>query len=216
MAVTIAEKVERYFSKYPKRSYDKGQILIFGGENPEHILYIIKGSVLEYDITVRGDEVVVNIFKPHAFFPMSWAISRIPNKYFFKTETKTDVRVVPVGDALVFVKDNPDVLFDLVSRLYIGVEALLGKIVKLMSSSARIQILYELLLESRRINKTDDLHTIILGTTETDIAARTGLSRETVSREMQKLKAEDLVSLNHDGITVKDIQAIEKSITSDQ
>jgi CRP-like cAMP-binding protein len=212
MASEVAQKTERHFSKYPKRSYPKGQILIFADENPERVFYIVKGSVRVYDVSYRGDEVIVNIFKPPAFFPMSWTINRTPNKYFYKTESETELRIIPVDDAFNFVKDNPDVLMDLLSRLYKGMDGLLGRVVHLMSGSARSRLLYELIIECRRFGKKNKDGSYALDVNEVGLAARSGLSRETVSREMHKIKAEDLVSISSKGILVKNPRALEKKI----
>lgn len=212
MPSTVTQQVDQYFSKYPKRSYPKGQILVFADENPEYIFYITKGRVRKYDVSYRGDEVVVNIFKPPAFFPMSWAINRTPNNYFYKTEEETEVHIVPVDDALDFVKDNPDVMLDLLSRIYRGMDGLLGRVVHLMSGSAKSRLQYELIIECRRFGKKNKDGTYTLTTSEVDLAARSGLSRETVSREMSKIKAEGLVSVTTKGIQIKNLDAIEKKI----
>lgn len=68
MADAIADKVHTELSRYPKRTYPKGQILVFADESPEYIFYIVKGHVRKYDVSYRGDEIVLNIFKPPAFF----------------------------------------------------------------------------------------------------------------------------------------------------
>lgn len=212
MSSTVDQKIEQHFSKYPERSYPKGQILVFADESPEHIFYIVKGSVRKYDVSYRGDEVIVNIFKPQAFFPMSWAINGTPNKYFYKAESDVELHIIPVDDALRFIKDNPDVMLDLLSRVYKGMDGLLGRVVHLMSGSARSRLLYELIIECRRFGEKNTDGGINLTANEVDLAARSGLSRETVSREMKKLKDENLVSLSSKGILVKDLSALEKKI----
>lgn len=212
MSNTVADKIDQHFSKYPKRSYPKGQILVFQDESPEHIFYIVAGRVRKYDVSYRGDEVVVNVFKPPAFFPMSRAINHTPNKYFYKTETATELHVVPVNDALDFLKANPDVMLDLLSRIYKGMDGLLGRVVHLMSGSAKSRLLYELIIECRRFGKKHDDGSYLLETSEVDLAARSGLSRETISREMNKIKKDGLVSMDKKGITVKDLAALEKKI----
>ncbi|MFI5270436.1 MAG: Crp/Fnr family transcriptional regulator [Candidatus Saccharimonadales bacterium] len=209
---TVADKIDAYFSKYPKRSYPKGQILVFADESPEHIFYIIKGRVRKYDVSYRGDEVIVNLFKPPAFFPMSWAINRTPNNYFYKTEMPTEVHVVPADDALQFLKDNPDVTLDLLSRLYRGMEGLLGRLVHLMSGSAKSRLLYELLIECRRFGDQNDDNSYTLDITEVDLAARSGLTRETISREMKQMKADGLVSISHAGIVVNNLKVLEQRV----
>lgn len=207
---SVEEKVQTAFSKYPKRSYPKGQILVFADENPEHIFYLVSGRVRKYDVSYRGDEVIVNIFKPNSFFPMSWAINKSQNKYFYKTETKSELHIVPTDAAVEFIKANPDVMLDLLSRIYRGMDGLLGRVVHLMSGTARSRLIYELIIESRRFGEKDTAGHITLTTNEVDLAARTGLSRETVSREMQKLKESGIVSIKGKLIFVKDRSGLEK------
>ena len=208
----VPQKIEEYFSLFPKRSYPKGQILVFADENPAHIFYITKGRVRKYDVSYRGDEVIVNIFKPPAFFPMSWAINKTPNKYFYKAETVTDLHVVPADKAVQFLKDNPDVMLDLLSRIYKGMDGLLGRVVHLMSGSANSRLLYELIIECRRFGTLNPDNSYRLEVNEVGLAARSGLSRETVSREIHKLKDEDLVSVTAQGITVVNLKGLEKKI----
>ncbi|MEK7599626.1 MAG: Crp/Fnr family transcriptional regulator [Patescibacteria group bacterium] len=212
MASEIEQKIAKHFDKYPLRSYPKGQILVFAGEDPEHIFYLIKGKVRQYDVSYRGDEVVVNVFMPPAFFPMSWAINKTPNKYFLKTEADTELRVIPSEDALEFIKSNPDVMLDLLSRLYRGVDGLMGRMVHLMSGTANSRLIYELIIECRRSKKNDEHASYDLTTNESGMAARSGLSRETISREMHKLKAEGLVKVTSKGIVVKDLAKLEQKL----
>lgn len=209
MDTKVTDKIDQFFSKFPKRTYDKGQILVFADEMPEHIFYITKGKVRKYDVSYRGDEVIVNIFTPPAFFPMSWAINRTENQYFYKTEESSEVHIVPVADAVKFVKDNPDVMFDLLGRLYKGVDGLLGRIVHLMSGTAKSRLVYELIIECRRFGEKRKDGKYVLQTSEVDIAARSGLSRETVSREMRKIQSNGLVSVMHSGMVVNDLAALE-------
>jgi len=209
---SIRDKVYEQFSQYPKRVYPKGQILVFADESPEHIFYLVKGSVRKYDVSYRGDEVVVNVFKENSFFPMSWAINQSANKFFYKTETETELHIVPAEDALQFLKDNPDVMLDLLTRLYRGMDGLLGRMVHLMSGTAKSRLIYELIIECRRSGQKPKDGSYKLTTTESDLAARSGLSRETVSREIAKLKNQGWVEVTSGGIVVKDITPLEAAL----
>lgn len=207
--MSAAEEIDRHFRTYPKRSYEKGQILIYAGEEPKGIFYVTKGRVSQYDVSYRGDELVVNSFKHPAFFPMSWAITKTPNRYFYKTETSTDVHVVPVRDALEFITSDKDLLLDLLQRLYKGTDGLLGRMVQLMAGSAQDRVLYELLVEAYRFGVKQPDGSVLLQVTETDLAAHAGLSRETVSRVIHKLK--EMGHLRSDGrsIVVNELPPIE-------
>jgi CRP-like cAMP-binding protein len=213
MAAEISEKLEKHFSQYPHRSYPKGQILIHGGDAPQHIFYIVKGNVRQYDISYRGDEIIVNVFKPQNFFPMLWAITRKPNKYFFEADTDVEVRLAPVDETVNFLKDNPDILFDLLSRVYKGLDGVLGRMVHLMSGSAKSRVLYELAVECRRFGKIAENGSCLISISEGDLAGRAGLSRETVSREINKLSQEGLVNVSHSGILISDLKSLESKLS---
>ncbi|TAH33845.1 Crp/Fnr family transcriptional regulator [Candidatus Saccharibacteria bacterium] len=212
MSQAVADKIHTYFSQYPERKYPKGQILVFADENPDYIFYIVQGRVRKYDVSYRGDEVIINTFQPPSFLPMSWALNKTPNHFFYKAETDVTLHLVPVEDALQFLQQNPDVALDLLSRLYKGLEGMYGRLVHLMSGTARSRLLYELIIDCRRFGQQQADGAYLLKSSETDIAARSGLSRETVSREMKKLKQEGWAEINRTGIVVKDISVLENSL----
>jgi CRP/FNR family transcriptional regulator len=212
MNEAIAQTIHQFFAQYPKRTYPKGQIIVFADEDPEHIFYVESGKVRQYDTSYKGDEVVVNVFKPPAFFPMSSALNKTPNNFFYKTEEPTVLHVVPADEAVTFLKANPDVMLDLLSRLYRGMDGLLGRVVHLMSGTAKSRLMYDLIIECRRFGKAQPDGGFVLRASEQDIAARSGLTRETVSREMKKLKDKKLVEISKDGIKVIDLAALEKLI----
>lgn len=215
MASAVADKVHQYFTRFPRRTYPKGQILVFADENPEHIFYVSTGKVCEYGITYRGDEVIVNIFKAGAFFPMSWAINRSPNHFFYKTDAASELHIVPVDDALNFLTANSDVMLDLLSRIYRGTEGLLGRMMHLMSGTAKSRLIYELLIECRRFGKAQNNGSYVLEINEGDLAARAGMSRETISREMRKLKQQRLAAVSGKQIIIRDLQALEQTLGAD-
>lgn len=192
----IRKKVDTFFSSYPKRSYPKDQIIIFSGESPDKVFYILTGKVRQYDISYRGNEVVVNIFAPPAFFPMTWAINKTPNKYFYKTEVDTEVRIAPPDEVVAFIKDNPDVMFNLLSRLYNGIEGVLSRTIYLMSGTAKTRVIYELIIEAHRFGTILSENKYELHITETDLAAHAGLTRETISRPGSLGACDDVANSN--------------------
>lgn len=211
----ISQKIDQFFLKYPKRSYPKDQIIIFGGENPTKVYYIVDGKVAQYDISYRGDEVITNIFKPPAFFPMSNAINGTDNHLFFKTEIDTVVHMAPQADVVAFLKENPDVMLDLLGRVYRGIDGVLSRVVHLMSGSARSRLIYELIIECRRFGNVEPKGGYMLDAHEKDLAARSGLSRETVSREMRRLKEQSIIAITSDGIHVLDLSRLEGLLGSE-
>lgn len=204
----VAKKIADFFGQYRLQYADKGHILIHAGHDPEGIFYLVGGQVRQYDISPNGDEVVVNVFKPPAFFPMSWAINRTHNEYYYEAYTKVMFRRAPADDAVAFLRENADVAFDLLSRVYRGMDGLLARMVLIMENSAKNRLLFELLLSAERFGKPHGDKSVALNMSEGELAARVGLSRETVSREMRALKTQGFVSVTTTGITVEDVEAL--------
>ena len=118
MDQAVAKKIEAYFAQYKTFHYRKGHILLHAHDKPENIFHLTMGKVKQYDISTRGDEVLLNIYKPPSFFPMSNAINKTPNRYFFEAETDIEHQSAPVDETILWLKNNPDVMYDLLGRVY--------------------------------------------------------------------------------------------------
>lgn len=208
----ISDIIETFFSQYRVRKYTKGQVLILNGDDTDHVYHLVSGRVKQYDVTYKGDEVILNVFKPPAFFPMSLAINKTPNPYTYEAETDVELRQVPAGEVVAFLKANPDVTFDLLGRVYRGMDGILGRMAHLMASSAKGRLMFELLIAARRFGEKHSSGEVTLEMNETDLAARAGLTRETVSREMKKLESGGFVVLKSGVLTIKDLRAFEEKL----
>lgn len=212
MQEDISSKIEAFFAQYRLRKYSKGQVLILNGDDTNYIYHLVKGKVKEYDVSYRGDELILNVFKPPAFFPMSLAINKVPNPYIYEAETDIEIHQAPADDVVAFIKANPDVLFDLLSRVYRGLDGLLGRVAHLMASNAKDRVIYELLIEARRFGAIQQDGSYLLDIHERDLGARAGLSRETVSREITKLKNDGLISLDDKHIHIEDMSTLAEKL----
>jgi len=211
----VAHKINAFFAKYPERQFDGGHLLASANEELPGIIHLIDGQVRQYDISTQGNEVVVNVFKPPAFFPMSWAMTHTPNRYFFETSSPVRAHIVPSEDAIQFLRDNPDVTFDLLSRVYSGLEGLQRRMAHLMGGTARTRVLYELITEAKRFGKQRPNGEYVIDMHEDELARRAGLTRETVNREMMALKRAKLVSVDHKQLIICDLPLLEQELGED-
>lgn len=211
MNAQVADKIEQFFTQFRHQMYKKGEIIIRADEDPSGIFYLKSGMVKQYAISRKGDELVVNIYKPVVFFPMSWAINKTPNNYYWEAITDLQVYKAPAEQAVEFLKENPDVLFDLLSRVYRGTDGLLTRMTYLMSGSAYTRLVTELIIHAKRFggHKTTE---IVLTIAEKDLATRSGMTRETVSREMKTMKEKGLVSFHKNLLTIKDLNLLEEEL----
>jgi len=188
----IESKIKSFFKKYPSVIYEKHDVIIFAGEKLGSAYFIESGIVNMYDISDRGNRSILNTYKPGAFFPMSNIINDVEPIYFFEANEKTIIRKAPALDVVDFLKNNNDILYDLLSRTYKGTDGLLSKLSELMQGDITSRVLNELVICAARFGSVDDELGYVLNQkmTEIDLSERTGLARETVSRSVKKLKEE--------------------------
>lgn len=214
METSLASKIDAFFTQFKHQTYKKGEILVRADENPTGTFYLKKGIVREYAISKKGDELVVNIFKPIAFFPMSWAVNDTPNSYYYEAVTDVEVWKTPKEKAVAFLKDNPDVLYDLLSRVYRGTDGLLMRMAYLMSGNAYASLIAELLISAKRFGTKGKNGATGMKLSGKDLATHAGMTRETVSRELAILKKKGLVGFYKGMITIPNIQKLEDELTS--
>jgi CRP-like cAMP-binding protein len=212
MANTVQSKIQQFFQQYPERDYPKGQIVIHANEPVNTIYYLEAGRVRQYDVSYRGDEIVVNVYKQGAFFSMLHVLTGLENRYFFESAEPIIVRSAPAAAVIEFVQANPDVLFDLMRRVYLGMDGVLQRMAHLMGGSAKSRVLFELLIESRRFGVPEADGSILLKVTQAELGARSGLSRESVTREIHKLKAAGLVDVTSRGIVITDFEKLKDTL----
>lgn len=198
----IQVRIAAHFNECPSGAFAKGDTIITAGENPTGVNYLESGIVEEYDITPEGTKVIVNVFKVGSFFPMSWAMNDTPNRYFFSALTDVTVRIDNPSNTLEFLKSNPDILYDLLSRVFKGTDAILRRLVHATSSVSSKRLMFELLLEAYRFGKDTGEGQKQINIRQNVLAARSGLARETVSRELQQLEKKGLILRYKQGIVI--------------
>lgn len=208
---TTSDDLEKFFSQYPLKSYHKGQILIYSGDDPKGIFYLEKGSVRKYDINASGSEVVLNVFTSNVFFPASWVANGAPIRYFYEAVTPIEVRRAPVDAFVTHLKENPDVTFGLLKHTYEGIECAQRRVVMLMSASTSRRLMLELIIEGRRSGEMHEDGSCVIGVGIADLAQRAGLSRETISRELTRFIHEEKILSRTTGrsLVIHDFHALE-------
>lgn len=208
----IEAKVSKFFGEYPIRKYGNSNIIIHGQDVPEGVMYLISGLVTQYDVSPSGSKIIVNTFKPNAFFPMSWAINETENDYFYEAIGDVKLMFAPRLDVVDFIMKNPDVMLDLLSRVYKGTDGLLRKNFHLMGGSAEARLRYGLLIRAKRFGFQEKDGAVIIKVSELEFANELGLARETVSRELSKLKKANLIYSSKGRITIPDITSLESQL----
>ena len=209
MDKTVTEKLEAFFTKYKHQTYKKGEILIRADEEPQGVFFLKIGIIRQYSISKDGEEQTLNLYKPISFFPLMWAVNSTPNTYYFEATNEVEVYRAPKDQVISFIEKEPDILYDLVSRLYRGMHGLLSRIEYLQSGDAYAKVIFALLNSSFRFGEQRVNEGIELSITQRELSSLTGLTKETISRECTKLEKKGFISNSNHRILIKDVKRLE-------
>lgn len=209
-------KMQDYFKNQPQRVYPKGQIILFAGEVPRYGFLLSDGQVRVYDITPSGDEVVVDVITAPAFFPLSWALNKTPNRFFYKTGVRSTAYLLPFSQFIQYLQTHTDLLVELLASIQQNLDDAFDRMVYSMSGTAQSKLVHVLLLECMQDGSPTQHVDYVIRTKSSEIAARAGLARETVSRELKKLGQNNIVQVANRQIHIPDIGALEQALQTIQ
>lgn len=190
-------KTEAFLQHYPTRSFKKGEIIVFQGEEPRAAYVVKRGVIKSYNLSVNGDEKPVGFYTEHEVFPTAWAFRQAPSAfYYYESFGDSEVYVVPRDEYVKFIKENPEIMFH---ELEMHVADQVGKTMRLNAlqhSRASDKLIYTLhylaLSHGRKIEP--HLIEITMDLTHQDFANLTGLTRETTATELNKLKNAGIIT----------------------
>jgi CRP-like cAMP-binding protein len=163
-----------------------------------------------YQIFENGRELTLNIFKPGTYFPMIWAFSGQTNRYYFEAFSSAKVFIAPKDSVIKLLRSDPEILFDLTSRLVTGFGKLLSNVEQLLCANASQRITCTLVILANRFGKavSDNRILITLSLSHEDIANLSNLTRETTSIEMKKLMDQKLITYTRRKIFIESLEKL--------
>lgn len=205
--------LEEVFNGSPVLSYDKHQIIIHADDIPSDIFYLKNGFVKKTALLENGREITLRLYKPGSFFPLVWAFTNIDN-FFYTTVTSVELQKAPRDTFVSYIQTHPDALFDLTKQILISEHELFTNIVHALSGDSYHRVVASLVLCAKRfgVKEKKDMR-ITVPLTHQNIAEITGMTRETVSLAMLKLKKKKIITSSNRAIVIRNIEALEKEST---
>ncbi|HVC36304.1 MAG TPA: Crp/Fnr family transcriptional regulator [Candidatus Dormibacteraeota bacterium] len=187
-----------FFDHYPLRSYKKGEIIIFQGEEPRSAFVVKNGIVKAYNLSSSGDEKPVAFYEAGRIFPEAWTYSKLPSAiyYYEAFSDRVDMFLVPRDEYVGFIKSNPQLLYQELEHFIVDQVGRSMRLNALQHSRASDKLVYTLhyLAHSHGKRINHNLFEIELALTHQDFANLTGLTRETAATELNKLKHLGVIS----------------------
>lgn len=210
MTQDTKQQVKSFFSRFKYKQLSSHEILLTPNVKPAGAYYLEKGFVREYAISPQGVEVTIHIFSPGSFFPMTWVASNIANRYFFETLTPAEIYIAPQDEVIKFLKNHAEVLLDLTKRILNGLDKLTSRIEQLTYSQASVRIASILLFLVRHFGeRKGNKARIKYPFTHRDIAALAAITRETATRELNKMEKGGLIKQTNRNFIIPNVKKIE-------
>lgn len=209
MEQTATQKLNTFFAHYTSLKYDKGERILRENESPSGVFYIQEGIVRLYLISEQGNELTVLLHEQQSSFPIRWAINQQPNIHNYQAMTAVKVWRAPREAFLTFLLQNPDVMMHVISQLSFEVSALVYRMQHIVFGNAYAKVASIVLTAARRFG--DDQQgtlTVQVPLTHQQIADSAGITRETASLEMKKLKENGIISYKGRTITINDLKKL--------
>lgn len=215
MSIAKTKEFEIFYKQFSIRKYKKGETLIRADDNPQGIFCLTKGYVRQYTISKTGIELTLQILKPITYFPLIWAINGAPNIYFYEALTSVEVGRAPKEQVVNFIKDKPDIILELTSKLLGDYAETLSRIEHLVFSDAYRRVISVLLYIAKHFGKETKQGIVVnYRFTQQDIATLVGVARETASIEIGKIEKKQLVRYVDHSMLFVNIKNLELELTT--
>lgn len=195
------------------RRFNPGSTILYQGEIPRSACVIARGIVKVYSISANGDEQIVMYHIEGEFFPSSWIFDKAPSTLFFY-ETVTECEIVYVDrnefiEFLLKTKSRTRALLDYFTTNY---AASMIRVNGLEQPKARDKLIYTLYFLCERYDTTKPKIKFVkipIALTHQNLGSLVGLTRETTTMEMNKLKKEGIVSYKQQYYTVNMVRLLD-------
>ena len=180
------KEVIRHFPHAVERTYSHGQIIVYYGDAPRHVMFIKSGAVKLYDTDSEGNEKIMHIGGEGSIFPLFYSFEdKISVDAFYASLTKTELLLVPITDFQRKLKTDAPYAFEVLRWYASELDHSMLRLKSMEKSNAKQKIAQALtyLCEQHadKIRLASPWYRIRFPLTQQTIADITGLTRETVN-----------------------------------
>jgi CRP/FNR family transcriptional regulator len=180
-----------FITKYPMKTYDKGQMIICQDSTPSSCYIINKGFVKAYLITAEGTEKPISFEGKNDIFPVDTVFGHSEEaKYFYAAYTPAEIHAVPSEDFVQFVHGQPRFFKRMFNYMVGRTLDYHEHISSLEQAKAFDKLLCALNFLTKRFGRevTKSRAHMTLPLTQQDLANFLGLTRETTGVQLKALE----------------------------
>ena len=191
------------------RNLKKDEVLFFRGEVGD-TLYIIKTGKIKISIsTEEGEELIISIFSDGDFFGELSLLDKSPRSADAVAITDTELFVLSRDVFYSYLFQHKEALEPIMSALCKRLRKTDEFLADLCYSKISKRMVKTLIELATKFGKKDGKKIILdLELTQRDLGSMLGVTRETVNREIVKLKLEGILSKDRKRIVINDFSRL--------
>ncbi len=182
--------------KVVSRRVRKRTVLLCPGEVPQDVHIVRSGCIKVYRLGSSGEEQIAGFKTAGDIFPECWAFGQSSTiMYYYETAEDCTVVTVRKKDFEKVLKNHPAVkarMFDYMVKNYTGMLVQVSALKQSHAVDKLLMMLYYLMIR-HGVEKKPGEFWVSMKLRHTTLAGLTGLTRETVSTELGKLKKKGVV-----------------------
>lgn len=188
----------KLFPSATERIYKTGQIVIYHGDSPDYVMFIISGAVKFYDSDRDGNEKIFHIGGPGSFFPLFYTFDEKPQvDAFYTTLQKSRFLMIPLEEFRECTRKNAEFTSRILSWYAQEMDHVVLRLKSLERSSAKDKLLQALVYLCEQHATIKVLRAgwwrVNFPLTQQTLAELTGLTRETVNMNLGDMQKEGIV-----------------------
>ena len=208
---TATQKLNDFFSHYTSLKYEKNERILRENEMPSGVFYSRSGIVRMYLISEEGNELTIIMHPEGNIFPMRWVLNNQANIYNNQAMNAVELWRAPKEAFLTFLQQNPDVMMYLLEQQMFDLSALVYRMQHIVFGNAHAKVASIVLTAAKRFGEQVKEGILVqVPLTHQQIADSAGITRETASLEMKKLKDTGLISYKGRTIIINDLEKLGK------
>lgn len=192
--------MERIVASLPvataRRIVKKDTTLLCQGDEPNQVHFVVSGSVKVSRVGYNGEEQVVGFKTAGDLFPEPWAFGRTAiTIYNYKAVEVSEIALMDKDAFAQYLTQNPsvkDACFDYMLKNFMGAMLQVTALGQSYATDKLTLVLYYLMLRYGK-EKEPDEYWVTVKLSHGTIASLTGLSRETVTTELGRLRRKGII-----------------------
>lgn len=183
-------------------------MLFMEGDSSNFLYFIVSGKIKIFKSNESGKEYIIDIHKEGDFLGYVALLEDCKHKEFAMAIENSEVALIPKQDFFQLLYNNNEIAVKFVRLISRNFEEAAEKLLKLAYDSARKRVAEALIFVSKKyqVDGKDELSFTLL---RENISALSGISPESVSRNLTDFKEEGLIETENGSIKILNLKKLE-------